>query len=66
MRMPHHLLFDPHTREGRAIHDLFTTIKNEIEESDRNWNGGDVVQLLTRWFIALGYDVDAPAPTATN
>lgn len=64
--MSHHLLFDPRTREGGAIHELFTTIKDEIEEGDGSWNGGDVVELLTRWFTELGYDVDAPTRTAAN
>lgn len=61
--MPHHLRFDPRTREGRAIHKLFAAVKNDVEEPNGRWNGAAVVELLDQWFTDLGYDVAAPAST---
>jgi hypothetical protein len=57
--MAHNLNFDTGTDAGRAIVALFDEIKFNVEDSDGGWNGGDVVDTLTRWFTALGIDVDA-------
>lgn len=62
---PQRLLDTDHTTAATAIRGLFAQIKNEVETPDGGWNGGDVVDVLTEWFTALGFDVDAP-PTNTN
>lgn len=48
---------DPDSPEGAAILSLFSRIK-EDEEGDGNWNGGDVVDAVTGWFLELGIDPD--------
>ncbi|MFF3256991.1 hypothetical protein ACFYWP_39825 [Actinacidiphila glaucinigra] len=40
--------------EGREIIRLFNGIKNDIEDDDGGWNGGDVVDWLLDWFHAIG------------
>lgn len=49
------------TDAGQAIVELFRSIKEDIEESDGSWSGGDTVQALTLWFMGLGIDVELPA-----
>lgn len=49
--------FDQATPEGAAIADLFSRIK-DIEEGTGDWNGGDVVDVLSQWFSELDLDVD--------
>ncbi|KUN37713.1 hypothetical protein AQJ30_15630 [Streptomyces longwoodensis] len=56
--MAHALNFDITTDAGQAIVDLFDGIKTTIA-SGEDWNGGDVVDALTAWFTALGFDVEA-------
>lgn len=58
------LLDTDHTSAATAIRDLFAEIKNEVETPDGGWPGGDVVDVLTEWFTALGFDVDAPPTNA--
>jgi hypothetical protein len=53
------LKYDPTTAEGEAIASLFRGCKN-IESSDGNWNGGDIVQWLCQWFTDLGINPDGP------
>lgn len=60
--MPHHLRFDHRTREGRAIHKLFTAVQNDVQERNGRWNGAALVELLDQWFTEPGY-VAAPAST---
>lgn len=50
-------LLDPDTPEGAAIMRLFRQIKN-VEEVRGDWNGGDVVDVLSGWFTDLGIDPD--------
>ncbi|MFD3381334.1 MULTISPECIES: hypothetical protein [unclassified Streptomyces] len=52
--------FDQATREGAAIADLFSRIK-DVEESSGDWNGGEVVAVLSQWFSELHIDVDGSA-----
>ncbi|MEU9291292.1 hypothetical protein AB0D57_43410 [Streptomyces sp. NPDC048275] len=52
--------FDQATHEGAAIADLFSRIK-DIEESSGDWNGGEVVAVLSQWFSELHFDVDGSA-----
>ncbi|MDH6604382.1 hypothetical protein M2164_000015 [Streptomyces sp. SAI-208] len=52
--------FDQATPEGAAIADLFSRIK-DIEESSGDWNGGEVVAVLSQWFSELHIDVDGSA-----
>jgi hypothetical protein len=47
---------------GMAVRDLYRTIREDIEESDGSWNGGDVVEALCGWFTRHGFDVDGPNP----
>lgn len=54
------LPFDQCTREGAAIADLFNRIK-DIEESTGDWNGGEVIDVLSQWFSELHIDVDGSA-----
>lgn len=63
--MAHVLNFDPATDAGKAIVDLFNGIKTNIEDSGGGCNGGDVVDALTDWFTALGFDVEG-APVHTQ
>ncbi|MCZ4610377.1 hypothetical protein O3S80_42770 [Streptomyces sp. Lzd4kr] len=46
------------TAEGAAIADLFRRIK-DVESCAGEWNGGDVVDVLSLWFSELGIDVEA-------
>lgn len=50
-------VIDPDSPEGAAILSLFGRIK-DLEHSDGNWPGGDVVDALTGWFTELGVDPD--------
>jgi hypothetical protein len=52
--------FDQATPEGAAIANLFSRIK-DIEESSGDWNGGEVVAVLSQWFSELHIDVDGSA-----
>ncbi|MFG3133704.1 hypothetical protein ACGFZU_39160 [Streptomyces tendae] len=52
--------FDQATPEGAAIADLFSRIK-DIEESSGDWNGGEVVAVLSQWFSELHIDADGSA-----
>ncbi|MEU5297815.1 hypothetical protein [Streptomyces umbrinus] len=52
--------FDQATQEGAAIADLFSRIK-DIEDSSGDWNGGEVVAVLSQWFSELHVDVDGSA-----
>jgi hypothetical protein len=49
-----------------AIHELFWTIKNEVEEPDGSWPGADVVDVLSAWFTKHGFDVDSNSRTEEN
>jgi hypothetical protein len=48
------------TREGRALLDLLAACW-EIEDSSGGWNGGDVVDLVTQTFDALGLEITHPS-----
>jgi hypothetical protein len=48
---------------GRAILELFTTIKQRVEQDDGNWPGAEVVDVLSEWLRGIGFDPDGPAHT---
>jgi hypothetical protein len=54
------------TPDARAVQALFRVLREEVEESDGSWPGGDVVEVLCEWFKLHGFDVDGPNPYATD
>ena len=45
---------------GMSVHDLYRTIREDIEDPDGGWNGGDVVETLCEWFTRHGFDPESP------
>lgn len=40
----------------------YRSIREQIEDVDGGWNGGDVVELPCNWFTSHGFDVNGPNP----
>jgi hypothetical protein len=57
----HHPRIDLTGAAGQAILELFTTIKQRVEQEDGNWPGAEVVDVLSEWLRGIGIDPDAPA-----
>jgi hypothetical protein len=59
----HRPRIDLSSAAGRAILELFTTIKDGVEREDGSWPGADVVDALSGWLRGIGIDPDSPAHT---
>uniref|UniRef100_UPI002F90C54B hypothetical protein n=1 Tax=Kitasatospora sp. NBC_01519 TaxID=2903576 RepID=UPI002F90C54B len=60
----HKLTFDPQSALGAQVVNLFNHLKTDVEDNDGSWDGGDVVDALTRWLGELGIDIDGDAIVA--
>jgi len=50
----------PVQERAPEVTDLLARIRSMEARNDGGWPGGDVVDILTEWFPALGYDIDGP------
>lgn len=51
---------------NETVRELYRIIRENVEDSGGDWNGGDVVDALNEWFASHGIDVAEPNPFRTD